>query len=162
MPRLAQLTKVHGIVLEGKHLVVQCATGALECADIRVPVVEALRLHEWLSKLPNSFSSNGTNGFSMTDELMPRLAELTKVQGILLYGKDLVIQCATGALELADIAIPIEEALKLYELLSTLLNSFSSNGKKGEHVVRFPRPVNIEAILEIQRFRYRSNRYMQA
>src|SRR5260370_19688226 len=112
MPRLAQLTEVHGIVLEGKDLVVRCATGALECADIRMPVMQALRLHEWLSRLPNSFSSNGTNGFSMTDELMPQLAQLTEVHGIVLYGKDLVIQCATGAMGWADIAIPVEEALK--------------------------------------------------
>ncbi len=162
MPRLAQLTKVHGIVLEGKDLVVRCATDTLECADIRMPVVEALRLHEWLSRLPNSFSSNGTKGFSVIDELMPLLPQMTKVHGIVLEGNELVVQCATDTLEWADIAIPVEEALKLHEGLSTLLNSFSSNGIKGEHVVRFPRPVSIEAILEIQRFRYRANRYMQA
>jgi hypothetical protein len=118
-------------------------------ADIRMPVVEALRLHELLSKLPKSFSSNGANGFSVTDELMPQLAQLTKVHGIVLEGNELVVQCATDTLEWADIALPVEEALKLHEEIWTLMNSFSPNGKKGEHVIRFPRPVKFESILEI-------------
>ena len=161
MPRLAQLTKIHGIGLDGKDLVIQCATGALEGADIRMPVVEALRLREFVSKLPNFSSSNRSNGFSSTDEVMPQLARLTKVHGIVLEGDELVIQCATDTLEWADIALPVEEGLKLHEAIWTLMNSFSPK-KDGDHVIRFPRPVNFKSILEIQRFRYRANRYMQA
>ncbi|WP_439400285.1 hypothetical protein ACRQ5Q_42780 (plasmid) [Bradyrhizobium sp. PMVTL-01] len=165
MPRLARLTKVHGLFLDGKDLVVQCATNTVERGDLSLPIAEALRLCEWLSKLPYSIALN-TDEYSVTYEPMPLLAQLTKAHAIVSVGTTVVVQCATATVEWTDITIPMEEAVKLREKLSTLLSSFAPRKKaedgKPERVLRFPRPVSLEAVLEIQRFHYRANRYMQA
>jgi hypothetical protein len=34
MPRLAQLTKVYGLILDGNYLAVQCATTTVDRADL--------------------------------------------------------------------------------------------------------------------------------
>jgi hypothetical protein len=162
MPRLARLTKVHGIILDGKDLVVQCTTDTVERADLKIAIAEALKLCEFLSRLPYSFALN-TDEYSVTYSPMPQLAQLNSVHGMVLDDKNIMVQCATATVEWTDIAIPIVEALKLRELFSALLSLFAS-GKKGEpeRIFRFPRPVSRAAILEILRFRYRANRYMQA
>ena len=51
----------------------------------------------------------------MTFDLMPRLARLTKVHGLILDGNDLAVQCATSTVDRADLKIPILQALKLWE-----------------------------------------------
>jgi hypothetical protein len=165
MPRLAQLTKVHGTILDDKDLVIQCATNTVGRADLTMPVLEALKLSEWLSRLPYSVTLDATE-YSVTYEYMPLLAQLTKAHGMVLYGTEVVVQCATARVEWTDITIPIEEALKLREKLSTLLSSFAPPKKtdsgRQEQVLCFPRPINLEAVLEIKRFHYRANRYLQA
>ncbi|MBR1154282.1 hypothetical protein [Bradyrhizobium sp. JYMT SZCCT0428] len=165
MPRLAQLTRVHGIILDGNDLVVQCATEAVDRADLQMPIAEALKLSEGLSRLPYSISLD-TNEYSMTYGSMPQLAQLTKAHGVVvLDDKEVLVQCATATVEWTDIAIPIEEALRLRETFRRV-SSFvpRKKGEKGEpeRVLRFPRPINLQAILAIQGFYYRSNRYMQA
>ncbi|WP_426420957.1 hypothetical protein [Bradyrhizobium genosp. A] len=106
MPRLARLTKVHGITLDGNDLVVQCATNAGERGDLRMPIVEALKLSEWLSRLQYSITLD-PNEYSVTYEYMPRLAQLTKAHGMVLNGREVVVQCATAVVEWTDIATSI-------------------------------------------------------
>jgi hypothetical protein len=113
-------------------------------------------------KLPVSFTLDQTE-YSVTYTPMSRLAELIDVHGLLVNGPDVMVQCATATEEWTDIEIPLEQALTLREKFSNLITSFAS-GKKGEpeRSIRFARPVSRGSILEIIRFRYRPNRYMQA
>ncbi|WFU21294.1 hypothetical protein QA649_24625 [Bradyrhizobium sp. CB1717] len=162
MPRLAQLTKVHGVTLNANDLVIQCATDTIDHADLRMPVVEALKVTDWLSRIPHHSISPSSNEHPVVYEPLPLLAQLTKAHGMVLDGKHLMIQCATSVVEWADLVIPVEEALKLRGQLATLLRLFTpiSMGKP-DRLLHFPHGVSVSAILEIQRYNYRTNRYMQ-
>ncbi|MCA1436422.1 hypothetical protein I6F33_26100 [Bradyrhizobium sp. BRP20] len=165
MPRLAQLTKVHGAILDAEDLVIQCATNAVQRADLKMPVLDALKLFEWLSRLPYSITLD-PNEYFVTYDYMPLLAQLTKAHGMVLHGSEVIVQCATATAGWADVMMPVEEALKLRGVLATMLDAFATPKKasvgRHEHVLRFPRPISLVAILEIKRFHYRANRYMQA
>ncbi|MFB6448928.1 hypothetical protein [Bradyrhizobium tunisiense] len=162
MPRLAQLTKVHGITLNANDLVIQCSTDTIELADLRMPVVEALKVADWLSRIPYHSASLNSNEYPVVYEPLPLLAQLTKAHGMVLDGNRLIIQCATSAVEWADVAIPVEEALKLRGQLVTLLGLFTPLNKgEPDRLLHFPHGVGVNAILEIQRYNYRTNRYMQ-
>ena len=65
MPRLARLTKVHGLILDGNDLAVQCATNTVDRADLKIPILQALKLGEFLSRLPYSISLD-PNEYSVT------------------------------------------------------------------------------------------------
>jgi hypothetical protein len=162
MPRLARLTKVHGLILDGNDLAVQCATNTVDRADLKIPILQALKLCDFLSRLPYSVTLD-TNEYSVTYTPMSHLAQLTGVHGMVVSGSDVMVQCATATEEWTDIAIPLEQALTLREKFSSLIASFAFH-KKGEpeRIIRFVRPVSRGSILEILRFRYRANRYMQA
>lgn len=162
MPRLAELTKVHGITLNADDLVIQCATETMERADLRMPVVEALKVTDWLSRIPPRSASLNSNEYPVVCEPSPLLAQLTKAHGMVLDGNYLMMQCATSVVEWADVAMPVEEALKLREQLATFLRLFTPLNKgEPDRLLHFPHGVSVSAILEIQRFNYRTNRYMQ-
>jgi hypothetical protein len=56
MPSLGRMIAVHGMVLEGDDLIIQGATSTLEWTEFRMPLREALKLHEWISKLLDRLS----------------------------------------------------------------------------------------------------------
>jgi hypothetical protein len=162
MPRLARLTKVHGLILDGNDLAVQCATNMVDRADLKIPILQALKLCEFLSRLPYSVTLD-TRVYSVTYTPMACLAQLTEVHGMVVNEPDVTVQCATATEQWTDIAMPLEQALTLREQSSSLMASFAS-GKKGEpeRIILFVRPVSRASRLEIFRFLYKANRYMQA